>query len=247
MGLLVEARRLSAMGPEGMLFTSVSGTINDGDLAVVVGPPEHRRTALLLALSGRFVVSGGSLSTNGEERSNRQAQARLRTRVAIAQAPPALSLDRTMRVADALKERRLLCGRKGMSVKCFWTAFELMGLDKPAGDYPVGELDPVEQLLLTVALAYAQVSDALAVADVDAGLCPEDRSHVRQALREITAEGKGVIASAAEGGWGDVEISLDAGCDSRESVHARTLNKSEPPESSSLTKRGRSASNKGGS
>ncbi|MFD9456662.1 hypothetical protein ACFWBC_26675 [Streptomyces sp. NPDC059985] len=209
MGLLVEARRLSALGPEGLLFTSVSGTITDGDLAVITGPPQLRRTALMLALSGRFAISGGALATEGEKNSTRRAQAALRSRVCIAQAPPALQIDARMRVGEVLAERRLVCGRKNMSADSFWDAFELMELEKPAKDEAVWELEPLEKLLLSVALCYAQHTDAIAVADIDAGLGTEDRHHVRRALGQIVQAGRTVIATSADTGWGTAHIALE--------------------------------------
>ncbi|WP_158718099.1 hypothetical protein [Streptomyces sp. NRRL F-2664] len=209
MSLLVEARGLSAVGPDGLLFTSVSGTALDGELTVIVGPPEPRRTALLLALSGRFSVTGGSLVTEGERRSTRRVQALLRKRVAVAQALPAIGIDVRLRVGEVLAERRLVCGNRKMSVGSFWDAIELMRMGRPGNDEIVGDLGPVDQLLLSVALGYAQHADAIAVADVDGGFGEEDRRFVRIALGQLAAAGRAVLATSADTGWGTRRIFLD--------------------------------------
>ncbi|MFD8888783.1 hypothetical protein ACFV0H_40920 [Streptomyces erythrochromogenes] len=96
-----------------------------------------------------------------------------------------------------------------MSPDAFWKAFEILGLERPAADTVIKDLDAVEQLLFSVALAYAQRTDSLAVADVDGIFSPDDRRHVRQALSEIASQGTSVLATSAELGWGTVDIPLD--------------------------------------
>ncbi|MFD7860237.1 hypothetical protein ACFV6B_39075 [Streptomyces microflavus] len=208
MGLLVEARQMSAIGADGMLFTSVSTTIRMGQVAVVSGPPDLERTALLLALCGRLALAGGSLRTDPDY-GDRPAAVVLRDRIAVAQAAPWITLDPHLRVCEAITERRLLCGN-GMTVAAVRDACTLMQLDLPPLQTSVRDLDPVERLLLTVALAAAQHADAVAVADADTGFGIADRDFVRQALHRLTAAGKAVVATAADGGWGDVDIRLSA-------------------------------------
>ncbi|MFF6981370.1 hypothetical protein ACFZAV_27595 [Streptomyces sp. NPDC008343] len=206
MGLLVEARQMSAIGPDGLIFTSISAVIKEKQIAVVSGPPDPERTALLLALCGRLALAGGSLHTDPAY-TDRSVAAVLRDRIAVAQAPPYVTLDPHLRVREAITERRLLCGKR-MTVEAVHDACALMRLETPPPTAPIRDLDPVERLLLSVALAGSQHADGIAVADVDAGFGAADRLFVQQALRRISAAGKAVIATSADGGWGDVAIPL---------------------------------------
>lgn len=208
MGLLVNARRLSAPGREGLLFTAVSVIVHEGDLAVITGPPGPGRTALLLALAGRFITTGGSLSTDSSY--PLQGPRALRKRIAVAQAPPAIALDSGMRVREALVERRLHGGRRNVTAEAVWDACELMGIGQPPLGDVIATLHPVERLLFTVALAVGDKTiDGVAVADADADLGQEDREFVRRAFRRLTDTGIAVIATSADTGWGDVEVALE--------------------------------------
>ncbi|MFJ4963201.1 hypothetical protein ACIP6P_12280 [Streptomyces sp. NPDC088729] len=221
MGLLVEARQLSAMGPDGLIFTSVSGVVHDRDLAVVSGPADQERTALMLALCGRLSLAGGTLHTDSSF-PGRSTAAVLRDRIAVAQAPPVITVDPLLRVREAITERRLVCGKR-MSVAAVRDACELMRIETPPGDTPIRDLDPVERLLLSVALACSQHVDGIAVADVDAGLGTADRLFVRRALRAISSAGKAVIATSSDAGWGDVDIPVSSeGAPDRGGEHGST-------------------------
>ncbi|MFJ8763019.1 hypothetical protein [Streptomyces cyaneofuscatus] len=206
MGLLVEAREMSAMGPDGLLFTSVSAVIRIPQLAVISGPSDPERTALILALAGRFTLAGGTLHTDPAY-GGRPTPVVLRERIAVAQAPPTIALDPFMRVREVIAERRLLCGNR-MSEAAVHGMCALMRIEMPPAHVLIQDLDPVERLLLSVALAGSQQSDGIAVADVDVGLTAADRRFVQGAMRRICTGGKSVLATSADGGWGDIAIDL---------------------------------------
>src|SRR5699024_3387704 len=65
----------------------------------VSGDGGDGRTSLLLALSGRFAVSGGTLIVEGRSR-----PAEIRRRFTVAQAAPAIGLDEHHTVGDCIKE-----------------------------------------------------------------------------------------------------------------------------------------------
>ncbi|MFD0008047.1 hypothetical protein ACFVJ4_37385 [Streptomyces sp. NPDC127178] len=198
---------MSALGADGLLFTCVSGTVYTGQLAVISGRPDLARTALLLALCGRFVLTGGSLHTDRDYKL--QGARALRQRIAVARAKPSISLDAALRISEAVTERRLMCGRRRGFQEALWQAWARMGLEKPPMRALVSDLDPVERLLFAVALAQAQGTDGIAVDDVDESLGAEDRAFVRQALSSIAAEGTSVLATGTDDDWADVRIRLE--------------------------------------
>ncbi|MFI8219947.1 hypothetical protein [Streptomyces sp. NPDC085932] len=208
MGLLVEARGVSALGADGLLFTCVSGTVHTGQLAVISGRPGLARTALLLALCGRFVLTGGSLHTDRDYRLH--GPRALRQRIAVARAKPSIMLDGALRIGEAVTERRVMCGRRRGFEQACWHAWARMGLEKPPVRALVSDLDPVERVLFAVALAQAQGTDGIAVDDIDDSLGAEDRAFVRQALSSIVEEGTAVLATCADDDWAEVRIPLEA-------------------------------------
>lgn len=199
MGLVVEARHISAVGPGGLLFTSVSAMVSEGDLAVIAGPPTQARTALLLALCGRFVTVAGTLSPGPQA---------LRRRIVVAQAHPTLVPDSRMTVKEALRESRLIGGSTYIP-QAVWDACETLALDTPALGDCLADLSPRERLLFTAALACGHSTPGIALDDADAGLSMQDRDRVRQALRALTEQGKTILTTSADPGWGTVSISLN--------------------------------------
>lgn len=208
--LVVEARGLSAVGRNGLLFSAISGVIRRGDVAVISGPVAAARTALLLALSGRFSIASGTLCSAGVSGTPAWHRAQLRRQIVVARALPLITVAPTIRVGDALAERRLTRGRSPFSEAAVWQSCEILGIDVPSVRADFRYLHPVEQTLFTVALGcgYTECS-GMAVDCVDSQLADSDRVIVRRGMAALADAGWGVLATSDQSEWGDIKFPLE--------------------------------------
>ncbi|WP_435260604.1 ATP-binding cassette domain-containing protein [Streptomyces sp. 1222.5] len=205
MELLVEARQLCATGYGAMLFTSVNAVVHKGDVAVISGPPGTGRTALLLALSGRFPTVGGVLLTADGVPAVRSA---LRRRIAVAQALPVIRPEPTLRVSEAIAERRITAGRKNVTAQAVHETLAAMGLEPPPPHAVIQDMGTVEQTLFALALARTPGTEGICYDDVEAGLPASDRTFLREAVKSLAALGPALLVTSCDPAWGTVDITL---------------------------------------
>ncbi len=169
-----------------MVFGPVSVTVARGELVCVAGAGGSGRTALLLALAGRFVLAGGSLVVGD---------------VAVARAGDVVTLDELWTVGDAIAHRGVLAGRgveQDVRARVARAGIEL------SGSAPLWSLSAFESLVLDVALAAAEDTPVVVVDDVDRGLSPGDERRAWIVLEALAGDGRAVVgathdASAARG------------------------------------------------
>ncbi|MGH8791848.1 MAG: ATP-binding cassette domain-containing protein [Stackebrandtia sp.] len=182
------ATGLSAVGPEGPVFTDVSLSADRGDLVVVVGDSGTGRTSLLLALVGRFVCSSGAVLLRG-----RREPRFIRERTAVARAAPAVVVDDSHTVADLIAETTLTGPAVESDVRA---ACELTGA--PTDSAAVfGLLPRVDKTLLLLAFAAARRTPVVALDDADAGVDHTGVARIWTAMRRLTAEDRVVLAVAS--------------------------------------------------
>lgn len=191
-GVYINARGLTAAGPEGVVFENVEVLADPGDLVAVVGPAGSGRTSLLLALSGRLRVVAGYLDVSGHLLP-KGARA-VRRLIAPARLRPGCELEELHLVREAVQERLII---SDLAERRIDEAFHLVGID-PHPDVLVADLHPADQVLLAVALAVADAPAGLLVDDVDAGLPAEASERVWSALRAVTETGITVITSSVD-------------------------------------------------
>lgn len=190
---LLVAEALLATGPRGVVFGPVGVSVARGELVCVAGPGGSGRTALVLALAGRFRLAGGSVAVDGV--------ADPRRAVAVARAGDAVTLDELWTVGDAIAHRGVLAGRDveaGVRARLVGAGIE------PAGSAPLWSLSAFESFILDVALAAAEDTPLVVVDDVDRGLTPGDERRAWIALEALATDGRAVVgathdASAARG------------------------------------------------
>jgi len=204
----IVASGITARGPEGPIFQGVDLEAEPGSLVAVTGPGGCGRTALLLALAGRFRLVAGQLVVGGHQLPRRAAA--VRRLVAVARARPAIDLDERLRVRELVTERRLLSRQKATPAAVA-AALRLVAIDPSRGAL-AGELHPAERTLLALALAVAEDPGAVVVDDVDDGLEPKDLPWVWRALAAVAGSGRTVVASAGapppDPGQADVVVRL---------------------------------------
>ncbi|MFE6776129.1 ATP-binding cassette domain-containing protein [Streptomyces sp. NPDC057702] len=213
-GAAVTAEGLGVRGPRGWAFRDVTVTAEPGALIAIAGPSGSGRTCLLLALTGRMRVAAGWAEVAGHRLPQQMTAVRRVT--GLGPVPGVSDLEPSLTVAEQLRERALLARRFGSlrgllrprSVRAAESrariadALARAGLDPatlPKGPRTaVRDLERLEALRLSVALALVDAPRLLAVDDTDLKLSPADRADAWAMLRAIAVDGTTVLAVCGE-------------------------------------------------
>ncbi|AVH59225.1 MULTISPECIES: ATP-binding cassette domain-containing protein [Streptomyces] len=214
-GLGVTAEDFGLAGPRGWAFRGVSFDAEPGSLIAIEGPSGSGRTCLLLALTGRMKPTEGT-ATMGASRLPKQMAA-VRRVSALAHVPGVTDLDPALTVGEHLRERALLQRRFGGSLRGFLrprrervtetelridTALATAGLDRealPKGSRTaVRDLERLEALRLSLALALIGRPQLLGVDDTDLKLSDAERTEAWALLKSLAESGTTVVAVCSE-------------------------------------------------
>ncbi|WP_371529659.1 ATP-binding cassette domain-containing protein [Streptomyces sp. NBC_01283] len=214
-GAAVTARGFGLKGPRGWAFREVGVEAGPGSLIAIQGASGSGRTCLLLALTGRMRPTEGEASV-GRFRLPKQLAA-VRRISALGPVPGVTDLDPALTVAEHLHERALLERRFGGSLRTLLrpraeranearlridTALATAGLDMEA--LPKGrrtsvrDLERLEVLRLSIALALIGRPRLLGVDDVDLKLSDAERREAWALLKSIADSGTTVVAVCDE-------------------------------------------------
>ncbi|MEV6839505.1 ATP-binding cassette domain-containing protein [Streptomyces sp. NPDC051133] len=210
-GAHVTAEGLGLKGPRGYAFRGVTLDAEPGSLIAVEGPSGSGRTSLLLALTGRMKPTEG-VATVGEFKLPRH-MAGLRRVAAVAAVAGVTDLEPALTVGEHLRERALLQSRFGDSLREVLrpraqrrhearlrvdAALAAAGLDLetlPKGSRTaVRDLERIQELRLSLALALLGRPRLLGVDDIDVKLSDAERAQVWDLLRSLTRAGTTVVA-----------------------------------------------------
>ncbi len=214
-GAAVHAERLGLVGPHGPVFTDVRLDAAPGALVAAEGPAGSGRTCLLLALTGRMKPSSGRAEVGGHPLPKKMAAVR---RISgVGSMPGVTDLDPSLSVAEHLRERVLLqrrfVGRPGALLlprrrraadvrERAHAALDAVGLDPdelPKGSRTrVRDLERLDELRLSLALALVAEPRVLAVDDVELGLPAAEREAAWDLLRRLAAAGTTVLAACTQ-------------------------------------------------
>lgn len=214
-GVPVTAERLGLRGPRGWPFRGVCLDAGPGALIVVEGPSGSGRTCLLLALTGRMRATEGTANVGGARLPKQLAAVRRIS--AVANMAGVTDLEPALTVGEHLREQALLQRRFGDSLRALLRpraerraraqqriddALAAAGLDLrslPKGPRTaVRDLERIEELRLSVALALVGKPRLLAVDDADLKLSQAERGKIRTLLASIAASGTTVVAVCGE-------------------------------------------------
>lgn len=221
----VSAADLGLDGPRGPVFTGIRFEAPPGSVVALEGPSGTGRTCLLLALTGRMKTTAGHALVEGR-RLPRQLAA-VRRISALAAVPGITDLEPSLSVAEQLRERELLQRRFGGSLRTLLRprgeraaasrertgrALAAAGLDLE--DLPKGprtrvrDLERLESLRLSVALALTGGPRVLGVDDVDLKLTGAERDQAWELLRSVASSGVTVLAACTEAPPGAVAVPM---------------------------------------
>ncbi|WP_406449206.1 ATP-binding cassette domain-containing protein [Streptomyces sp. NBC_00876] len=214
-GAAVTADGLGLKGPRGWAFRDVTFSAGPGSLVAIEGPSGSGRTCLLLAVTGRMRPTRGEASTGGL-RLPRKAAA-VRRIAALGPVPGVSDLDPALTVAEHLRERALMQRRYDGSLRALLrphreragaararidAALEAAGLDPAtlpkAERTSVRDLERLEALRLSVALALIGRPRLLAVDDTDLRLSDAERTEAWELLRSLADDGTTVLAVCSQ-------------------------------------------------
>jgi ABC-type multidrug transport system ATPase subunit len=236
-GVRVTAEGFGLRGPRGWAFRGVGVDAKPGSLIAVEGSSGSGRTSLLLALTGRMKATEGT-ATVGTARLPKQLAA-VRRVSALAHVSGVTDLDPALTVGEHLHERALLQRRYGGSVRGLLrprverasetkllvdgalTAAGLSLEDLPKGSRTaVRDLERIEALRLSVALALVGRPGLLGVDDIDLKLSATERAGIWDLLTSVTEAGTTVLAVCAQAPEGALTVSIRTPDDTEEKADA---------------------------
>ncbi|MGN9760410.1 ATP-binding cassette domain-containing protein [Streptomyces sp. SD31] len=232
-GVGVTALGLGLEGPRGWAFRGVSFEAEPGSLITIEGPSGTGRTCLLLALTGRMKPTEGTATVGAAGLPKRMTAVRRIS--ALAHVPGVTDLDPALTVAEHLHERALLQRRFGDSWRGLLrpradrrtdararidAALTAAGLDLdslPKGSRTaVRDLERLEALRLSVALALIARPLVLGVDDTDLKLSDAERVEAWALLKSIAEAGTTVLAVCSEAPDDTVKVSTAQAADAQQ-------------------------------
>ncbi|APU39922.1 ATP-binding cassette domain-containing protein [Streptomyces sp. TN58] len=214
-GAAVKAEDFGLKGPRGWAFRGIGLDAAPGSLVAVEGPSGSGRTCLLLALTGRMKPTEGHAEI-GRHRLPKKMAA-VRRIAALGPVPGVNDLDQSLTVAEQLREGALLQRHYGAPIRSLLrpraerraaasarieAALDAAGLDlatlPKAERTSVRDLERLEAVRLSVAIALLGTPQLLALDDLDIKLSDTERTEVWALLRSIAARGTTVLAVCSE-------------------------------------------------
>ncbi|MFI5760808.1 ATP-binding cassette domain-containing protein [Streptomyces sp. NPDC051563] len=214
-GAAVKAEDFGVKGPRGWVFRGIGIDAAPGSLIAVEGPSGSGRTCLLLALTGRMKPTEGHAEI-GRHRLPKKMAA-VRRIAALGPVPGVNDLDQALTVAEQLREGALLQRRYDGPVRALLrprgerrastaaridAALAAAGLDVaalPKGPRTsVRDLERLESVRLSVAIALLGSPRLLALDDLDLKLSDAERAEAWDLLRSLAARGTTVLAVCSE-------------------------------------------------
>ncbi|MGW6983351.1 ATP-binding cassette domain-containing protein [Streptomyces sp. NPDC054932] len=214
-GAAVKAEDFGLKGPRGWAFRGIGIDAAPGSLIAVEGPSGSGRTCLLLALTGRMKPTQGHAEVGGHRLPKRMTAVRRIS--ALGPVSGVNDLDQALTVAEQLREGVLLQRHYGAPVRAMLrpraerraaaeariaSALDAAGLDLAAlpkgGRTSVRDLERLESVRLSVAIALLGSPGLLALDDLDLKLSDTERAEAWALLRSVAARGITVLAVCSE-------------------------------------------------
>jgi ABC-2 type transport system ATP-binding protein len=174
------ARGLGLRTRRGWVFRDVDLDVSEGDVVALTGPAHSGRTSLLLALTGYFATSTGTLTRS--------------VPAALGLVPGAHDPEPGLTVAEHARERLLLYGRKAGRAEVARVLGDCPGSPRALGR----DLTPYQRHRLMLALAAVGEPGLIGVDDADLGLSTVERTELWAVLGDLAERGHAVLATCRE-------------------------------------------------
>ncbi|RSS60397.1 ATP-binding cassette domain-containing protein [Streptomyces sp. WAC07061] len=214
-GAAVKAEGFGLKGPRGWVFRDVGIDAAPGSLVALEGPSGSGRTCLLLALTGRMKATEGHAEIGRHRLPKKMAAVRRIT--ALGPVPGVNDLDQALTVAEQLREGAMLQRRYDAPLRTLLRprgdrratartrideALAAVALDPatlPKGERTsVRDLERLEAVRLSVAIALLGGPRLLALDDLDLKLSDAERAEAWALLRSVADRGTTVLAVCSE-------------------------------------------------
>ncbi|MFJ9340983.1 ATP-binding cassette domain-containing protein [Streptomyces sp. NPDC101733] len=214
-GAAVKAEGFGLKGPRGWAFRGVTLDAAPGSLIALEGPSGTGRTCLLLALTGRMKPTEGHAEIGRHRLPKKMAAVRRIS--ALGPVPGVNDLDQALTVTEQLREGAMLQRRYDGPLRALLRprgeprtsvatrieeALAVVGLDLatlPKGPRTsVRDLERLEYVRLSVAIALLGNPRLLALDDLDLKLSDTERDEAWALLRSIADRGTTVLAVCSE-------------------------------------------------
>jgi ABC-2 type transport system ATP-binding protein len=214
-GAEVRAEGLGLTGARGEVFGDICFAAPPGSLVALEGPSGSGRTCLLLALTGRMRTTSGQAVVGGHRLPGELGAVRRIS--ALGAVPGVTDLEPGLSVAEQLREQVLLRRRFDGSLRALLTpparraaasrarldaSLSAAGLDLdslPKGPRTlVRDLERLENLRLSVAIALLGEPRLLAVDDVGLKLADHEAGQAWSLLRSVAEAGTTVLAACSQ-------------------------------------------------
>lgn len=177
---LLSARELRASGRHGNIFGPLDLDLYPGDLCVVSGADGSGKSSCLVALSGRFRHTQGTLIINGIDAIAHPHQAKEYT--AVARLGSYATLEDRLTIKESITERAYLdsiplaeAERRAAEIES-WFGY---AIDR---DTEIEQLTPLVRLIASVAIVALRPADVIVVDDADAGIAASQLPHMYSLL-----------------------------------------------------------------
>lgn len=191
------AAGLVARSKRGPIFGPVDLTLQARDLCIVHGPRGSGKSALLLALTGRFRGATGHLTICGVDAMTRPRAAMAHT--SIARLGDYVAPEDRLTVAESIEERAYLEGIRPARARArFDELEELLGL-RMDRSLELEHLTTLERSLVSVLLVMIRPTEVIALDDADLRLARADQGVLFEWLTTLLAvDDATLIASAVD-------------------------------------------------
>lgn len=173
------------------VLRQVNVEIRQDEVVGLLGANGAGKTTLLRAVAGALRVSSGAIELDGDDIT--RAQPWTRTRQGLAHVPEGRHIFATMTVLDNLRVAARAVRRSARPPRTMEEIFSLFPILAERRDQAGGTLSGGEQQMLAIARALMSRPKVLLADELSAGLSPLITEQVFASLREIRAQGVGML------------------------------------------------------
>lgn len=190
--MTLQIRGLSIGYGDVTVVRDVDLTVGVGEAVCLVGPNGAGKTTTLRGIIGLNPALRGSISWEGQDLTHRPAYARARAGIALV--PEGRHVFPQLTVTENLAVAARAAGRRSVSVAArIQLAIERFPRLTERRTQLAGLLSGGEQQMLAIARALVQDPRLLVIDEMSLGLAPVVSEYVADAVRQLVAEGLGVL------------------------------------------------------